>query len=143
MSDRSAEDFIEVVLDASGDAPHVVGHTSRSRGRRVVESERAIGEPESLTAEDLLEFLAKELEAFVDSMIERKKRGEKIHTNEAILNYQKSLLRNEPVEWTCMAGYKLFFVSAQGKFWECRARSSPTLKMRLTKALTITATSET
>src|SRR3954467_4679455 len=60
-----------------------------------------------------------ELEAFIDSMIERKRRGEKIHTNEAILQYQKSLLRNEPVEWTCTAGYKLFFVSAQGKFWEC------------------------
>src|SRR3954470_10523618 len=60
-----------------------------------------------------------ELEAFIDSMIERKRRGEKIHTNEAILKYQKSLLRNEPVEWTCTAGYKLFFVSAQGKFWEC------------------------
>src|SRR3989440_5141880 len=59
-----------------------------------------------------------ELEAFIDSMIERKRRGEKIHTNEAILQYQKSLLRNEPVEWTCMAGYKLFFVSAQGKVWE-------------------------
>jgi MoaA/NifB/PqqE/SkfB family radical SAM enzyme len=39
-----------------------------------------------------------ELEEFVDSMIERKRRGEKIHTNEAILSYQKSLLRNEPVE---------------------------------------------
>src|SRR6476619_6668606 len=60
-----------------------------------------------------------ELEAFVDSMIERKRRGEKIHTNEAILNYQRSLLRGEHVEWTCMAGYKLFFVSAQGKFWIC------------------------
>jgi MoaA/NifB/PqqE/SkfB family radical SAM enzyme len=60
-----------------------------------------------------------ELEEFVDSMIERKRRGEKIHTNEAILSYQKSLLRNEPVEWTCNAGYKLFFVSAQGKFWIC------------------------
>ena len=41
-------------------------------------------------------------------MIERKRRGEKIHTNEAILSYQKSLLRNEPVEWTCNAGYKAF-----------------------------------
>jgi MoaA/NifB/PqqE/SkfB family radical SAM enzyme len=60
-----------------------------------------------------------ELEAFIDSMIERKRHGEKIHTNEAILQYQKSLLRNEPVDWTCTAGYKLFFVSAQGKFWEC------------------------
>ena len=60
-----------------------------------------------------------ELEGFVDSMIERKRRGEKIHTNEAILSYQRSLLRNEPVDWTCTAGYKLFFVSAQGKFWIC------------------------
>lgn len=60
-----------------------------------------------------------ELEQFIDSMVERKRRGEKIHTSEAILNYQRSLLRGEPVEWTCMAGYKLFFVSAQGKFWIC------------------------
>src|SRR5436189_1359522 len=60
-----------------------------------------------------------ELEDLVDSMIERKRRGEKIHTSEAILNYQRSLLRDEHVEWTCMAGYKLFFVSAQGKFWIC------------------------
>jgi MoaA/NifB/PqqE/SkfB family radical SAM enzyme len=60
-----------------------------------------------------------ELEAFIDSMIERKRRGEMIHTSEAILNYQRSLLRKEHVEWTCMAGYKLFFVSAQGKFWIC------------------------
>lgn len=60
-----------------------------------------------------------ELEAFIDSMIARKKRGELIHTSEAILQYQRSLIRNEPVEWTCAAGYKLFFVSAQGKFWEC------------------------
>jgi len=60
-----------------------------------------------------------ELEGFIDSMIERKRRGEKIHTSEAILNYQRSLLRGEHVEWTCAAGYKLFFVSAQGKFWIC------------------------
>jgi MoaA/NifB/PqqE/SkfB family radical SAM enzyme len=60
-----------------------------------------------------------ELEEFLESMIERKRRGEKIHTNAAILNYQRSLLRGESTEWTCMAGYKLFFVSAQGKFWIC------------------------
>jgi hypothetical protein len=60
-----------------------------------------------------------ELERFIDSMIERKRRGEKIHTSEAILKYQRSLLRGEHVEWTCAAGYKLFFVSAQGKFWIC------------------------
>src|SRR5204863_8782532 len=60
-----------------------------------------------------------ELESFIDSMLERKRRGEKIHTSEAILNYQRSLLRGEDVDWTCVAGYKLFFVSAQGKFWIC------------------------
>src|SRR3982750_126031 len=60
-----------------------------------------------------------ELESFIESMIERKRAGEKIHTNEAILRYQLKLLRQQPHEWTCMAGYKLFFVSAQGKFWIC------------------------
>ena len=59
------------------------------------------------------------LKNFIEWMIQRKQDGEKIHTNEAILDYQLSLLRGEPTEWTCMAGYKLFFVSAQGKFWEC------------------------
>jgi MoaA/NifB/PqqE/SkfB family radical SAM enzyme len=60
-----------------------------------------------------------ELDAFIESMIERKRAGEKIHTNEAILRYQLKLLRGEEQDWTCTAGYKLFFVSAQGKFWIC------------------------
>jgi MoaA/NifB/PqqE/SkfB family radical SAM enzyme len=59
------------------------------------------------------------LKNFIEWMIQRKENGEKIHTNRAVLDYQLSLLRGEPTEWTCMAGYKLFFVSAQGKFWEC------------------------
>src|SRR5438552_18373321 len=42
-----------------------------------------------------------ELERFIDSMIERKRRGEKIHTSEAILNYQRSLPQAEQVERTC------------------------------------------
>ena len=66
MSDRTAEDFVELTLDTTGDAPHVVGHTSHSRGRRVTEHERAIGSPDALTEADLLDFLAKELEAFVE-----------------------------------------------------------------------------
>jgi MoaA/NifB/PqqE/SkfB family radical SAM enzyme len=60
-----------------------------------------------------------ELEEFIESLIERKRAGEKIHTNEAILRYQLKLLRGEAHDWTCTAGYKLFFVSAQGKFWIC------------------------
>jgi len=66
MSDRGAQDFIDLSLDTAGDRPQVIGHASRSRGRRVLESERAIGEPGELTEEAVLEFVLKELEAFVD-----------------------------------------------------------------------------
>ena len=68
MSDRSADDYIEVSLDTSGATPRVIGHVSRSRGRRVIDAERLIGngEPESLTEEELLAFMLKELEPFVE-----------------------------------------------------------------------------
>jgi hypothetical protein len=68
MSDRTAEDFIELTLDTSGDRPAVMGHTSRARGRRVVESERpiaarAVGD---LTDEDVLDFVVQEIAPFVE-----------------------------------------------------------------------------
>jgi hypothetical protein len=66
MSDRSAEDFIELSLDVAGETPQVVGHISRARGRRVVESERPIGAPDALTEDAVLDFLSKELEVFVE-----------------------------------------------------------------------------
>jgi len=68
MSDRSGDDFVELALDSTGAEPLVMGHTSRGRGRRVVESERVIGSgnPGELTEEDVLSFLAKELEPFVE-----------------------------------------------------------------------------
>jgi hypothetical protein len=68
MSDRSTDDYIELSLDSSGADPLVMGHTSRGRGRRVVESERVIGsgKPDELTEDDVLTFLAKELEPFVE-----------------------------------------------------------------------------
>jgi hypothetical protein len=65
MSDRTAEDFVEIGLDTTGDMPNVMGHASRARGRRVIESERAIGDPAHLDENDVLEFLTKELEAFL------------------------------------------------------------------------------
>ena len=52
MSDRSAEDYIELFLDTTADQPRVTGRTSRSRGRRVLESERPIGAPGPITALD-------------------------------------------------------------------------------------------
>jgi len=69
MSDRSTEDYIELRLDTSGDAPLVVGHASRSRGRRVTESEWPLAERDAirdLTEDDVMRFVMKELEPFVE-----------------------------------------------------------------------------
>ena len=66
MSDRATEDYVELELDTSGDEPAVSGHTSRSRGRRVVESEGPIGPPASLTEEDVLSFVLKSIEPLVE-----------------------------------------------------------------------------
>jgi hypothetical protein len=66
MSDRSTEDYIELTLDTSGDEPVVSGHTGRSRGRRVVESEQPIGPPATLTENDVLSFVLKALEPLVE-----------------------------------------------------------------------------
>jgi hypothetical protein len=66
MSDRAAEDFIELTLDADENPPRVMGQIRRTRGRRVIDAERPIGVPAEITEEQLLDFLLKELEAFVE-----------------------------------------------------------------------------
>jgi len=68
MSDKSSENYIELSLDTSGDEPLVLGRSSHGRGRRVVESERAIAEHTvaHLTEEDVLQYLLKELEPLVE-----------------------------------------------------------------------------
>ena len=66
MSDRRAEDYVEVLLDTSGDEPRVVLHSSRSWANRGVESERVIGDPANLTEHDLLAAVLHELERFVE-----------------------------------------------------------------------------
>jgi hypothetical protein len=67
-SERAANDFIELSLDTAGDEPHVVIRTSRSRGRKLFESERPIGKGpvSTITEELLLDILLKEIEPFVD-----------------------------------------------------------------------------
>jgi hypothetical protein len=65
-SDRSADDFLELSLDTTGDEPRVMLHVSRSWGRRVLESERALGSPETLSEEILLGELLGALEPFVE-----------------------------------------------------------------------------
>ena len=69
MSDRAAEDYIELVLDTTDDPPRVTGRASRGRGHRVLESERPIGAPgpvRDLTEDDVLRFVMQELERFVE-----------------------------------------------------------------------------
>jgi hypothetical protein len=68
MSERSSEDYIEMALDTTEDTPHVIGRSSRGRGHRVVESEQLIGEGpvRDLTEEDILRFVLKELEPFLE-----------------------------------------------------------------------------
>lgn len=68
MSDKSADDFIELALDTSDRDPRIMAHVSRSRGRRVVDDEQVVGSgrPEALTDEELLTFLLKVLEPFVE-----------------------------------------------------------------------------
>lgn len=59
-SERSPEEFIELVLDDTSDPPAVIGRTTKGRGRRMVTSERAIGNGApiaDLTEEDVLTFL--------------------------------------------------------------------------------------
>lgn len=66
MSDRRTEDRIELRLDTSGDEPRLVLHSSRTWGGGVIESEKAIGDPATLTEEDLLAAVLAELEPFVE-----------------------------------------------------------------------------
>ena len=68
-SDRHAVDFVEIALDTSGYRPRVVGHTSRGgRGGNVTEYEQTVGngDPSTLTEEDVLTYVLRELEVFVE-----------------------------------------------------------------------------
>jgi len=67
-SDRTAEDFIELALDAGADPPTVIARVSRARGHRVVSAERPIREGvavDRLTEDDVLEFLLAEIVPYV------------------------------------------------------------------------------
>jgi MoaA/NifB/PqqE/SkfB family radical SAM enzyme len=78
--------------------------------------------------------LTAEMLAFLEHEEDLKRRGEKIHTSWGILEYQKRMLRQQPQDWTCVAGYKYFFVSAQGKFWLCSQIRTPRDIMDITPA---------
>ena len=67
-SDKNADDFIEISLDTTGDAPKVSGRTSWRRGRQVIDREQVVGPgtPQAITEDDVFSFLLKELEPFVE-----------------------------------------------------------------------------
>ena len=71
--------------------------------------DRALRDPSG--SEPLLRFLHQQEKL--------KRTGQKIHSSWNLFAYQKKMLRQEPMEWTCIAGYKYFFVSSTGKFWPC------------------------
>ena len=69
VSDRSGSDYIDLSLDTTGRQPHVIIHSVRTRGRRVTESETAIGHGgpvRDLTEEDVLAAVMKDLEPLVE-----------------------------------------------------------------------------
>ena len=69
-SDKGRDDYVEFALDATGDAPVVVGRVRRTRGSRTIEDERPVGggkPPGSLTDDDVLALLTDAL----DSLIQR------------------------------------------------------------------------
>ena len=67
-SDHGRDDFVEFMLDTSGDYPQVIGRISQSRGSRRLEEERPIKPdtaPAALTEEDVLDFVILALERWL------------------------------------------------------------------------------
>lgn len=63
-SERSAEDFIELILDTSVDPPVVVGRTSKGRGRNAITQERPVREGAAVSdvsEEDVADFVLGEI----------------------------------------------------------------------------------
>jgi hypothetical protein len=66
MSDRNADDYIELVLETSGDQPLVTGRTSQRRGHRTLQAEAVLGDPAVLGEDEVIAFVLKALEPFVE-----------------------------------------------------------------------------
>ena len=68
-SQKSQDDYIEVVLDNETDPPHVLGRVSRGRGRRNLSTERPVRRGTAvsdLTQDDVFEFLLEEIVPFLE-----------------------------------------------------------------------------
>ncbi len=68
-SDRSKEAYIELLLDTTGPRPQLIVHSSRGRGRRILESESVVadGRPvRDVTEEDLFSAVLAAIEPLVE-----------------------------------------------------------------------------
>jgi hypothetical protein len=69
VSDSSADDYIDLSLDATQDPPRVVVRTSRGRGRRNISTERVLRDGSTIsdmTEDHVLEMLLEEIPALVE-----------------------------------------------------------------------------
>ena len=68
-SERKADDYIELALETALDPPAVVARINRGRGSRIITDERPVREGaaiDSLTEEDVLAFLLREIAPFLE-----------------------------------------------------------------------------
>ena len=68
-SDKGRDDYIEFGLDTATDPPEVIGRISYGRGSRTITEERPVkggASPQAITEEDVLEFLLKALEPWLE-----------------------------------------------------------------------------
>ena len=69
VSDTGRDDYIELALDTSADPPEVIGRISYARGSRTVAEERPVkpgASPQDIDEEEVLEFLLKALEPWLE-----------------------------------------------------------------------------
>jgi len=68
-SDRGRDDFVELELQTETDQPQVIGRIRRTRGSRTIDEEQLVKPgtlPQDLSEEDVLEFLARALEPWLE-----------------------------------------------------------------------------
>jgi hypothetical protein len=69
MSERSSDDYIELLLDTSTDPPVAAARINRGRGHRLVTTERSLREGvevAAVTEADVIDFLFEEIPPFVE-----------------------------------------------------------------------------
>jgi hypothetical protein len=67
--DKGRDDFVDIVLDTEAEYPQVAARISYTRGSRTIVSELPVKEgagPDVLTEQDLLDFLLRALEPFLE-----------------------------------------------------------------------------